>query len=82
MNTWHKMKVSAIGNQIRCFWDGTELTTTPIVDSDLTGGWVGVYNFRFDIGSVPFYTDDLLLSPPPATPTADQTWGQVKKRYR
>jgi len=81
VNTWHKMKVSVVGNQIRCFWDGTEVTTTPIVDSDLTGGWAGVYNFRFDIGSIPFYTDDLLLSTP-VTPTAARSWGQIKALYR
>lgn len=82
VNTWHHMKVMAQGNQFRCFWDGTELTTTPIVDGDLATGWVGVYNFRFDIGSIPFYTDDLLLSPLGATPTASRSWGQVKALYR
>lgn len=81
-NTWHHMKVMAQGSQFRCFWDGTELTATPIVDSDLATGWVGVYNFRFDIGSIPFYTDDLLLSPLGATPTASRSWGQVKALYR
>jgi len=82
VNTWHRMKVSVLGDQIRCFWDGTEVTTTPIVDGQLTSGWVGVYNFRFDIGQIPFYTDDLLLSPPPATPTAARSWGQIKALYR
>ena len=82
VNTWHHMRVIAQGNQFRCFWDGTELTTTPIVDGDLATGWVGVYNFRFDIGSIPFYTDDLLLSPIGATPTVSRSWGQVKALYR
>jgi hypothetical protein len=82
VNTWHHMKVIAQGGQFRCFWDGIELTATPIVDSDLATGWVGVYNFRFDIGGIPFYTDDLLLSPLGATPTASRTWGEMKVRYR
>lgn len=82
VNTWHHMKVSAQGNQFRCFWDGTELTANPIVDGDLAAGWVGVYNFRFDIGSIPFYTDDLLLSPIGVTPAASQSWGHIKARYR
>ena len=82
VNTWHHMKVSAQGGQFRCFWDGTELTATPIVDSDLASGWVGVYNFRFDIGSIPFYTDDLLLSPLGATPTVSRSWGEMKVKYR
>ena len=82
VNTWHRMKVIAQGNQFRCFFDGTELTATPIVDSDLTTGWVGVYNFRFDIGSIPFYTDDLLLSPLGATPTVSRSWGEMKVKYR
>ena len=82
VNTWHRMKVIAQGNQFRCFFDGTELTATPIVDSDLATGWVGVYNFRFDIGSIPFYTDDLLLSPLGVTPTVSRSWGEMKVRYR
>lgn len=82
VNTWHHMKVSALGSQFRCFLDGTELTTPPIVDGELTFGWVGVYNFRFDIGSIPFYTDDLLLTPLGVTPAASRTWGKLKVRYR
>ena len=82
VNTWHHMKVSAVGNEIRCYWDGTEVQSTPIVDSDLTSGWAGVYNFRFDVGSIPVYFDDLLLSLPSATPALSQSWGQIKARYR
>jgi hypothetical protein len=82
VNTWHHMKISAVGSQIRCFWDGTEVTTTPVVDSQLTSGWAGVYNFRFDIGLIPFYTDDLLLSPAAPVPTTATSWGKVKALYR
>ena len=81
VNTWHHMKVMAMGNEFRCFWDGFELTTSPIVDNSLATGWVGVYNFRFDLGGVPVYTDDLLLSPLGPTPAATTTWGEVKARY-
>jgi hypothetical protein len=82
-NEWHHMKVVANGSQFHCFLDGYELTQgTPIEDSDLPTGWVGVYNFRFDIGGIAFLTDDLRLSPLGATPARQQTWGQVKALYR
>ncbi|HEY2955406.1 MAG TPA: hypothetical protein VGK89_09195 [Candidatus Eisenbacteria bacterium] len=81
VNTWHKMKVIAIGGMFRCFWDGFELTTSPIIDNDLATGWVGVYNFRFDLGGVPFLTDDLILTPAGETPTAKTSWGALKLRY-
>ena len=48
VNTWHHMKVIAIGPAFRCFFDDTELTPTPIMDNSLATGWVGVYNFRPD----------------------------------
>ena len=81
VNTWHRMKVIAIGGAFRCFWDGYELTTTPIMDSALPTGWVGVYNFRFDLGGVPFLTDDLLLTPAGETAVTTTSWGAVKGRY-
>jgi hypothetical protein len=81
-NTWHHMRVVAIGDQFRCYWDGYELTQTgPIVDSSIATGWVGVYNFRFDLGGVPFYVDDLVLEDISATPTKRTSWGQVKDIY-
>lgn len=81
INTWHHMKVVAVGNTFRCYWDGTELTTSPIVDGTITTGWVGVYNFRFDLGSIPFYVDDLILDDLGVTPTTRTTWGAVKSMY-
>jgi hypothetical protein len=81
LNTWHHMKVLAVGSSFRCFWDGFELTTSPIVDSAIPTGWVGVYNFRFDLGNIPAYVDDLILDDLGATPTARSTWGELKHRY-
>lgn len=81
VNTWHHMKVIALGSSFRCFFDGFELTTTPIVDSGLATGWVGVYNFRFDLGEVPVYFDDLTLSGTPV-PVRAKTWGEIKALYR
>ena len=81
VNTWHKMKVIADGNTFRCFWDDFELTASPIVDSDLPSGWVGVYNFRADLGGVPFYVDDLVLSPASITSVVPTSWGALKARY-
>jgi hypothetical protein len=84
-NTWHHMKVEAIANSYRCFFDGYELTSAaPVLDLDnpLLAGWVGVYNFRFDLGGIAFLVDDLLLSPAGTTPLARSSWGEVKARYR
>ena len=67
-NSWHKLKVIAQGTSFRCFFDDFELTSAPIVDTDLASGWVGVYNFRFDLGNVPVYFDDLKLSCVSSTP--------------
>jgi hypothetical protein len=41
-DTWHHMKIVAAGSSFRCYWDGFELTTTPIEDTTLPSGWVGV----------------------------------------
>jgi hypothetical protein len=81
VNTWHHMKVIAVGSTFRCFWDGFELTTTPIVDATIPAGWVGVYNFRFDLGNIPFYVDDLILQDLCKTPAIRTSWGQIKKDY-
>jgi hypothetical protein len=84
-NTWHHLKVSAVGNAFRCWFDDYELTQgTPIVDasSPLLSGWAGVYNFRFDLGQVPVYFDDLTLSGGGATPARVVSWGEMKARYR
>jgi hypothetical protein len=80
-NSWHHMRVIALGNAFRCFWDGFELTSSPIIDSTLPTGWVGVYNFRPDIGGVPFLTDDLLLTPAGETAAQHMSWGALKQRY-
>jgi len=82
VNTWHHMKVIAIGPAFRCFFDDTELTPTPIIDNSIATGWVGAYNFRPDLGNVPVYFDDLTLSVGGATPTTRTTWGAIKSLYR
>lgn len=83
VNTWHHMKVEAIGSNFRCWWDGYELTQgTPIVDTELASGNVGVYTFRFDLGQIPVYYDDLLLEDLSVTSVTPRTWGAVKKLYR
>ena len=81
VSTWHRMRVEASGSSFRCFFDGTELLPPPTADSDLASGWVGVYNFRFDLGGIPALFDDLLLSSE-TTPVALRTWGELKARYR
>ena len=83
-NTWHHLKVEAIGNVFRCWWDDTELTApplgTPILDASLPTGWVGAYNFRFDLGQIPVYFDDMILNGFP-TATRPMSWGRLKALY-
>ncbi len=85
-NTWHKMKVVAVGNGFQCYFDDFELTGgVPIVDispPSLTTGWVGAYNFRFDLGDIPVYFDDMILDPPPPVATRPASWGALKALYR
>lgn len=85
-NTWAHFKVNATGNQIRCWLNHVELTSTgPYVDATapLLTGWAGLYNFRFDLGLVPVYFDDAILSVEDGpTPAAHATWGAIKARYR
>ncbi len=83
-NSWHHMKVIANANAFRCFFDGTELTATPILDtsSPILGGWVGAYNFSASVGEVPVYFDNLTLTIEGAVPTRTSTWAAVKKLYR
>ncbi len=93
-NTWIKMKVIATGASFRCFISGpsgeVELPNGPTVDVPAVNeppdpflqGWVGVYNFRFDLGNVPVYFDDLILSADPSTPATPMTFGALKARYR
>jgi hypothetical protein len=82
-NTWHHMKVEAIGTSFRCWFDGYEFTAgTPIVDTSIASGYVGCYNFRFDLGGVPVYFDDLTLWAAGATPARKVTLGTLKQTYR
>jgi len=91
-DTWVHLKVIATGSSFRCFMsdingNDVELTSsggvsTPIVDaSPLLSGWVGAYNFRFDMGFVPVYFDDLTLTADGATPASSTSWGSLKARY-
>lgn len=81
-NTWHKMRVIAQGSSFRCFFDNFELTSTPIVDSDFTSGWAGVYHFKFGASGFEAYFDDLVLNGDIAVPAAGMTWGALKSLYR
>jgi hypothetical protein len=83
VNTWHKMKILAVGSTFRCWWDDYELTGgTSIVDADLPTGNVGCYNFRFDLGQIPVYYDDLLLNDMGTTPVVGKSWAEIKALYR
>ena len=83
-NSWHHLKVIAQANSFRCFFDTTELTSTPVVDtsSPILGGWVGGFNFSASVGEVPVYFDNLTLSIVGAVPTHTSSWASVKKLYR
>ncbi len=82
-NTWHELKIVAHGANFYCYFDGYDLTQgTPIVDGDLATGWVGAYNFRFDLGNVPVYFDDLILDSDVLTATHPVSWGKLQSQYR
>lgn len=83
-NTWHHMKVVASANAFDCYFDGVKLNASPIIDanSPLLTGWVGVYNFRFDLGGIPVLWDDLTLSTVSVVPAKNTTWGRLKSLYR
>ena len=86
LNSWHHMKVMASANTFRVYWDGAELTSAlnPVVDAvtPRLSGFVGIYNFRFDLGGVPVYFDDLVLSTDVVVPARSSSWGQIKRLYR
>ena len=85
VNTWHYMKVEAVANQFRCWWDGTELTAgNPIIDATdpyLTGN-VGMYSFNFTVGGITTYFDDLVLSTEQVVPATNTSWGRLKTLYK
>jgi hypothetical protein len=81
-NTWHKMKIAAVGNTFRCFFDEFELTTTPIVDATYPTGWVGIYHFKFQATGFEAYFDDLILNGDAIVPTQRATWAGLKSQYR
>lgn len=93
-NTWIKLKVECTGDQFRCFISGpngeVELPGGPVQDvpaaneppQPFLNGWVGCYNFRFDLGGVPVFFDDLTFSADPATPASTTTFGGLKAKYR
>lgn len=84
-NSWHHLRVDATANSFDCYFDGTKLNATPIVDATdpILTGWVGAYNFSASVGEVPAYFDDLDLSCS-TLPTAARgaTWGALKRLYR
>ena len=84
-NSWHHLKVVALANTFRCYFDGYELTGgVPIVDNSapILGGWVGAFNFSASVGEVPVYFDSMVLSIVGAVPTRASSWTAVKKLYR
>jgi len=84
-NSWHHMRVDAVGNKFDCFFDGFKLNASAIEDTSLTPiltGWAGAYNFSAGVGEVPVYFDNLTLTVGGPTPTHGVTWGSLKKLYR
>jgi len=84
LNSWHHLRVDATANAFDCWFDGTKLNATPIVDATdpILTGWVGAYNFSASVGEVPVYFDDLdLTCTTPPTAARGTTWGALKKLY-
>jgi len=70
-----------LGNTLRVFWNDEELTTTPIENAELPTGYVGVYNFRFDLGGVSVLYDDLVLTAIDVVDTEERSFGDLKSLY-
>ncbi len=81
LNQWNHMKIIASGGSFQCFWNGYQLPGA-IDDSTYAAGWVGVYNFRFDIGQVPFLVDDLKLGTIKPLSVDASSWAAIKALYR
>ena len=83
-NTWHHMKVVAAANGFDCYFDGVKLNANPIIDATnpILTGWVGLYNFRFDLGGVPVLWDEATLSTDSVVGAKSTTWGRLKTLYR
>jgi len=80
-NSWQKMAIECLGNTLRVFWNDEELTTTPIENAELPTGYVGVYNFRFDLGGVSVLYDDLVLTAIDVVDTEERSFGDLKSLY-
>lgn len=80
-NSWQKMGIEVMGNSLRVFWNDEELTMAPIEDTALSSGFVGVYNFRFDLGGVSVLFDDLTLTGYGVVGGEEETFGGLKSRF-
>ncbi|PID78887.1 hypothetical protein CSB20_12765 [bacterium DOLZORAL124_64_63] len=82
-NEWHHLKVEARGSNFRFWYDDYELTQgTPVEDTDLLSGWVGILNFRYNLGGVQVLFDDLMMTDLGVVATTNESWGSVKSLYR
>lgn len=79
-NVWVHLAIEVQGNALTCYYNGRQLNATPIVDAvdPLLSGWPGVYNFRFDLGGVSVYFDDLILTPEEPVAVEPTTWSRLK----
>lgn len=85
LNSWHHMKVVAVGNVFQFYWDGVDVNGgAPVIDgtAPLLTGNVGCYNFSASSGETPAYFDDLELTNLGPTANHSSSWGAIKKLYR
>jgi hypothetical protein len=82
LDQWNHMRIEADGDTFRCYWNGYELPGTIQDVGGYASGWVGVYNFRFDLGEVPFLVDDLKLSSIKPVSVEETSWAAIKALYR
>lgn len=58
---WHKMKVTAIGNQFWFYYDDQELPGCPYTDNTYSSGQIGTYVWDFALSPIYLYVDDILV---------------------
>jgi hypothetical protein len=59
-DSWHRMGLKCVGNQLWAWWDGTLLSGCPYTHTQQTHGFFGVYVFKLD-GVAQTLCDDILV---------------------
>ncbi len=77
-NTWHKLSIEGVGDQINLWMDDMLMPGCPFTDDTYDSGYFGTYVFC----TVPFdlIADDIIMSEV-TSPVEEMTWGAIKAMY-